>query len=402
MNGSTAAIQLGEYGDRGRSGRASIVLLGTMSIVALVAMFAIEKTRFLLLRLELQNSVDACALAAVQDLVSDSRLLGDSAAVPPLLDSSLATAVQYGVLNPANGQTLLIQQGAPGHYGDDVVFGSFDFTNREFLPLNAAPGAVELLNVNAVRVIGEQSRSRGTLPGRDSFGYLHVPTPDVAAGCIAALDDRISGFRPVSGRAVPLVPLAILSDLPGSNPISWQYQVRPDVGIDNWEFVPGTSAHFESGSDGLPEVTLVCGENAVPLAIGSSALADFLRQCSDGVAVGDLALSGGELLSGAEVPIQGSISTTSGDPDLATVLADLRDSAQPRIWPLYRVTGAAAGHVIVVNFVAARVVSVDAGNATTPVSFLLQPCMVHEPTSIVAGAVIAEHNPYIRKGRMVY
>lgn len=402
MNGIMAAIQFREYSERGRSGKASIVLLGTMMIVALVAMFAIEKTRFLLLRLELQNSVDACALAAVQDLVSDSRLLADSTSIPPLLTSSLTTAIQYGVLNPANGRTLQIQQGAPGHYADDVVFGNFDFTSRDFLPLSATPGAVELLNVNAVRVIGEQSRLRGTLPGRDSFGYLHVPTPDVAAGCIAALDDRISGFRPASGRAVPMMPLAILSDLSGSNPISWQYQVRSDVGIDNWDFVPGASAHFESGTDGFPEVTLVCGENASPLAIGSTARADFLRQCSDGIAIGDLASSGGEFLSGTQVSIQGSISTTSGDADLAAVLADLRDSAQSRIWPLYRVAGAPAGNVMIVSFVAARVVSVDAGNATTPVSLLLQPCMVYEPSSIVAGALTADHNLYIRKGRTVY
>jgi hypothetical protein len=295
--------------------------------------------------------------------------------------------------------------------------------------------------LNAVRVTARRTRERGNPAGTYFARLFGLPQADVSAAATAVLDRHVVGFRPAGRIPVPLAPLALLSD--PDKPRSWESQVEKPLAQP--EPRPGDRFRYDRAGrrflavpgeapvgDGLCEMEVrlpLEGQaldlddadeaNACLLQIGEPAWDVLCRQLAGGVTATDLANRAGQLRleTDAHYPqprlfLPGSqLGPAAGSAELTQVLGalqTLRQTAEPRIWPLFHERHAdgveGQGTVVVVGFVAARVVQAQlAAEGTGPdqrtqLALILQPCQAVANAALTDAA--AAINPYVSKPRL--
>lgn len=408
---------------RRRPGNLTLLLLLVLMLLLAAFAVAVNVARLWAVRVELQGATDAGSLAAAEVLVSDDLLRNDATVLQPLLDSARAEADTFARQNPVSGRTLALDPNAANFTDGDIVFGTLDnpFSKNFTAVIDVNdPTVTPVPLINAVRVRGVLARSRGNAPGLIFGNFTGVGSAEVQTASTVMLDRDVVGFVPLGTQPVRLAPVALLADYTAVDSRSWQYQVESRKGVDQYTF-DRTANTFVGGADGLYEFQAVYATDLTQLAlanvqllfIGTSDIAGLSKQLQSGVTVDQLTTFGGQFVLDA-ANNQLSVPAKQVGPDdsggelttLHNALEQLRQSAEPRIWPLQRGFDAIKNQSLVCGFVAARVVSVDPVVSGQPLTFRLQPTMISTATAVtdytrrgVGGVPLV--NPYVCKVRFV-
>ena len=402
---------------QGRPASITPLLLPVLMVLLAASVVAINHARLVTVRTELQVCADAASLAGGMTLVSDDLLRGNPASLPALLDRCRDQAVKYAGLNPVLGAPYVLDRNPMNYTNGQLIFGTLD--NPQATTFYAAQNVSDTTNtglakINAIRVNPRLTQAGGNAVPLFMGQLVMQSTADVQAAATVMLDRDVIGLRPVVQLPLPLAPVAFLADYSGTNPFSWQAQVEIIKTNDKWAFTNGA---FVSGSDGLYEFNavlktdvtdskLAAAANVALLYLGTTNITDLSKQLTAGVTPAQMP-TGGLVLEAKtnNVTVQGTNQVTFSDATtLYNALDALRQSAQPRIWPLYAT--ASSTQVTLNGFVAARVVNVNAAIGNTPLTFTLQPTMQSNAAVVtdvtrrgVNGVPIV--NPYVCKVRVV-
>lgn len=330
-------------------------------------------------------------------------------------------------LNPNDGTKAPF---APlANYADgDIVYG---FMNNPFIrTYNTAyigdpcpsPATdctyVPVYNINVVRVEGYRTTTyRDAAQTPTLTGPVHVAgLPlvqlnyfDLYDFSTAMLDQDVYGFQPLfTNTTIPVIPIAIRSLItptntpfaltnPATTAQTWEDQIGPPYENDNLTYVPSSNS-FVAGADNLPEITLILSTssaygNATPISIGTTTIngsaPSIVSQVTNGIGNPELTGFGGSLqLAGLSAPypntlpvgiINGPDTSDSSDFNaLSTALQNL--VGQQHIWPLYSGYNSGMSQVLIVGFVAARLIDVQVSG--TSMQIRLQATYIHAPTAL--------------------
>ena len=197
------------------------------------AALAIDSGRLYVARGELQNTVDASALAAARALLTvDSQT--DN--IPQIWADGYTHASTIGAMFEVTGQPVTVERG-------HVIFGRLNTPDNLSEPLSTGT-----TDYNAVRVFVR--RSEGSPDGPVALTISQVfgnSEADVSASAVAHLDDHMSGYRPpVDGSGGALIPMTVeetifeTQSVSGNDDFAWNEEGRT----------------VESSGDGVPEIIL--------------------------------------------------------------------------------------------------------------------------------------------------
>jgi hypothetical protein len=231
-----------------------LALLASLGIIAL----AINYTRLWTIRVEMQSAADAAALACADTLVGDDLLRGTPSALPHLIQTASAQAIQYAANNAVLGQPFVLLPNPDNLANGDIVFGTLDRPRGSTFAVAANvsdPTNTALATVNAVLINARLTRARGNAPSLLLGGLLGIASVDIHAASAAMLDRDVIGFRPLGQQPLKLAPLAIFSDPTGKDSKSWQYQIEEKNAPDNYRYDAATHMFvLDAAGDGLPEM----------------------------------------------------------------------------------------------------------------------------------------------------
>lgn len=384
------------------------------------------------------HTTDASALAAARTLVSDELLRGriynniagiNDPPTPTLLTRATDNAIRFGEYNYVNKQKITFVANPTNAASGDIVFGFIDHFAYQaaVIPADLTPGPTYVDNVkgiNAVQVVMRKVNADGIT----IFGPLKI---NLVQGATAILDGDVVGFRPLfDTQFLPIIPFGITST-------AWTGPIGTGT-PDNFTYDTTTNT-FVAGPDGLPEITvrivadpspsvIIIGDaDTFPLTIGTVSAAGITNQVTAGVSKTeyDNFVTGYglfELTGGPSATLSIPATKYYDNAEHANLLAAFQGLVPngttslglPRVWPL--VTGAPSGAptmATATNFVAARVVSANAGMATASdgmnstsvnaIDIVLQPTMLESPTTVTDFARrsnVSGPNPYIAKVRL--
>lgn len=386
-----------------RPGAVTVGVLLLLPVLFLVVVLAIYATELVRVRSAMQVNADAAALAGAAALIDDARLLGDSFAMPILLQKARDAAAASARENIVGGKGIdLRPPGADDKEGEaDLEFGRRASPADPFVPVRAAHGASAVATINAIQVTSRRTAKHGDpmMLLRGPF-LSRVPT-DIDARATALIERDIIGIRPQPGIRAPLVPIALLSDPDGDDKRSWEYNTAK--GQDEWAVSrKGPRPTPVGGSDGLREMTAVIGgkqANAVLLALSPGSEDALARQLREGVSGQELEGHGGELVpddkEGLAVPLHpGAVGE-----GFAEALLAAKGQGDARIFPLYRKSG--DGSAVLSGFVAARIMEARQ-EEDGPLVLVLQPAMRSTPSAVTGSSRgrKASASPYIARVRL--
>jgi len=373
--------------------RVAAISVATLVMIPMLLLLAGLAVYVCLLRnshTETQTGADAAALAAALALATDELLVeNDTTRTEARLARSRGAALLLSQANSAGGQGLHFD---PDH---DVVFGRLDhfgLHSGKFDPFDPTSDAGNGNRINAVRVVVRRGAVRAPLGGS-------TPDKDVLAGATAMLDWSVVGFRPKDETPLPLIPVAVFTDHVGKVPHGWDGRLRAArfTGGDTMAFDAETR-RFSPGSDGIPEVAVIIGTRdktderhappAVFTQIGTDSFAETVEQVHSGTHRKYLEKKFGtdhtlgvdntlHLPGTPDCPRLGS----EGRQQLDRAFRALRDSGEPRIWPLFADASSDSGTVQVSGWMAARVVAVSAAHGGG-IKLVLQPTVVCHPAVV--------------------
>jgi hypothetical protein len=396
-------------------------MLGLLAAFA----FAVNNGRLATIRIEMQGTADAAALAAAETLVGDDLLRGDPKALPQLLLTSSSQATLFAGLNLVKGKPFALQPNPTNLADGDIIFGTLDRPRGTPFVLAANvqdPTNTALAEINTVQVKARLTRQRGNAPNMVFAPFIGLSSANVRTVAAAMLDRDVIGFRPLGQQPLKLAPFALFSDPTGSDPKSWQNLIEEKNGPDAYRYDAALQTFVQdSQGDGLREFAAVmaldasqaASANVSLLFIGFDDASGAGQQLTAGITPDRLASLGGQLvldrqdnhltMTGRGVgPAANSTALTA----IQQGLQQLRQTAQPRIWPLY-CGFSDSNQPVLCGFVAARVVTVAGVDPNEPVfRFTLQPTMISTATAVtdanqrgVGGVTVV--NPYICKVRLV-
>lgn len=337
---------------------------------------------------EMNAAADASARAAARTLVTDDLLRTDTRLEQRRSDAR-RKAVSIAGMNYVAGRPMEL---SPNANDGDVLFGTRVF--------NQQAGESRFIQVEGeartVRVSTKRMKSRNNPIARFFNGFSKKADVDLVKSCEVTADNRLVGVRPLDGLAAPMLPLAILkADAAGLRKDVWDAAIKARRGGDEYGWNSETG-RITKGGDGIPEIVLNTkkerGDGAEPtvqlvdLGNGLSP-AGINRQIREGLAAEDLKRWEGELRLQTGVELK---SRARFDQSIASTLK--ATAGEPRICLLYEPRNAAAGsaagstgdgdgRVLATRFVAARVMSVTAGEEGSQ-RIVLQPCVLVTPTAV--------------------
>jgi hypothetical protein len=399
-----------------------VLFLIALPMLVLVLLMALHTGQLEQSRGEVQQVADAAALAGALTLVDDATLLPDGGkAMPALLQRCRGEALRLARANPVLGSPTDLDPNHNNAEDGDIVFGLID-TPGQGQPQPADLAQLDQLRlINTVRVNAVRSRERGNPLQLIGGTWLNGRSGDLTRTATAFLDRAVIGFRQVGDRPIPLVPIALLSDL--HDEASWEQQVELRKGPDNFrcEREPDYRVIFdENQGDGLHEMLVHLhgkhGErpnhalNCLVLHLGSPSGMELARQVREGVRTADLQALGGELVLGPDnrLPVPGDLVGPAGDSaafgQLLGALEELREQGEVRAWPLFHPHATEEhGRPILCGFVAARVMAVEAEKSS--LHLVLQPACLSSASVVTRSAnedaAAPLRNPYICKVRLI-
>jgi hypothetical protein len=393
---------------RPRRGAVALIVVVSLVVILMLVALAVDYAGLWEARGALENAADAAAHSAAGALVDDRALLANPAVQVALIQNARAEAVAYAASNLVLGQPLFLDPNLTNDPAGDLVFGFVDLAGGTgFLAAGdvSDPTNPNVLAVNAVHVVARRTRARGNPAGLRLGQWLGMPSADVLAAATAVLDRDVIGFRATTGQPLPVVPIALLSDPSGANPLGWEAQAAN--GPDVFRFDP-VSKTFSAGSDGLREVQVQLTQNGCLLEAGVVTVADAAAQVVAGIqpaqAPDGIVLGPDNHLPVLSFPGCGPAPDTPEAALLRLALTQLQATGDIRVWPLYQSAG--GGVAVLTGFVAARVASVAPQMAGQPITFTLQPGQLATASAVTDAARrgaggINVVNPYVCKIRLV-
>ncbi len=216
-----------------------ILLVFVLGIVAL----AVDVGYLQVAKVQLQQSADAAALAAVSELVDNEAL----STTPDLTDeiaSARNLAVEYAGANKVGQSKPLVDPNVSNDPSGEVVIG--------YLPNPSNPSATMDLSqrqrFNAVRVTVQRTASRNGEVGMHFPRIFGIESEPVQATATAAVVREVKGFQaPSDGSNLPILPFALDAE-------TWD-DMLAGGGEDQWSWDPVNQLLGKS-QDGLREVNL--------------------------------------------------------------------------------------------------------------------------------------------------
>lgn len=236
--------------------------------------------------------------------------------------------------------------------------------------------------------------------------------------CTVYLEHSPGAFRAGAGQSIPILPFAICDDLSGTDsgpavqtPGYWTSSVESGKGQDMFSWNAETH-QFESGPDGLPEVTVTIYSTTsvgnldafIPISfsndksnVGGSRIPEWIRNGLTGDNLRSMGLS--------ELAFPGSVPATTLTPrDLLNCRTALQEkSGEACLIPLCSALPATTEltSITLKRPVAARVVQVS--NSTSgSLKVILQPCVIATSTAVTATTPDAAVNRYVYSVRPAY
>jgi hypothetical protein len=445
-------MRVTRLGPGARRGAITLAWLVCYSVLLIVLLWAAQQLSWRShARAELQNADDAAAHAAARALVTEAAFALDygssSSSVVPidrtsLINSARAAGERLAGLNRVLGRPLLLKDNPDNLTDGELYAGTLDSpTSRTFIGLANVGFDPFHPDLNAVRVKAHRNRvgaSSTYFIDRDVVGFRLKPPP------------ASSPLFP----AIPLVPIAILSDpcapsnnVPacweGKDKSTWEGAIMGRKGDDHWSLDASGRPVHAAGGDGIKEITVTLGEQEQPQGkhhhhhngrlvyfdsskVGSldTLLAqiqngvtyrnlpanngqlpgEFLLNVGDGVPPGARSAANAATLATGALPAGGAGLLATGNPQQST--AGLQGIlGQPRVWLLY--SGIHSGSpptVNVVGFVVARVMNVTADRGA--VRIILQPSVLVTSTAVTDWTLRnlgprSLYNPYVARLRFV-
>jgi hypothetical protein len=412
-----------------RPGAASVYLIVAVPVLLLAIVIALNAGYLVETRTTLQNSADAAALAAALALVDDRTLGGSPGAMPDLIAEATAEAQAYARVNPVLDEPVIIKPNPDNNPDGDIVFGALDRPrDSNFVIFDPVRDAEDLGLINTVRIRARRTQAHGDPAVVVGGPFLSLRPFDVVNIATATIDRDVIGFRPHGRVPIPMVPIALRSDLTALERSSWEFQVERHGGEDRWRF--DRESHVavpDAQGDGLFEMKVVLGAragqagrgagprrgrrpNGCVLQIGVGDLGGVADQITAGISPQQLEQFGGELVLFKDnkpliVP-GGLVGEGEGELELLQALEQLRREGTPRVWPLFAAFDPESGMPVLTGFVAARVVQVGSSQGgNNEWSFAVQPCAMSTVTAVTdperRGEGGATPNRYVCKVRLI-
>lgn len=305
---------------------------------------------------ELRTAADAAALAAAHAWAEKLAASAPPGLSPEARQEVYQEAARY-VAEHAGSVPLCLLPNPDNDVLGDVVFG-FYHRSSGFTPARQQELASPWLNAVRVTVCrdGRHGNAAGLVFG-PLFGWSAA---EVHVSAVAVLERHILGFQCTDGQAIPVVPIAILSDPSGQAPDCWEAQVaQADFpgGLDQDTATPATvrirlflspsTASLAAVGLGAevpgPSPSAVTG-NACVVQIGTQNWSEAVRQMATGIWPQDLAGDdfAGRLVIDPAAGFRPVLAWTSAPglnerelADLWAALSGLQQRGEVRIWPLY-------------------------------------------------------------------
>src|SRR5262245_12703969 len=367
-----------------RRGTVAPFLIISMSVFLAAFALAVNKGWLWSVREELKSAADAAALGAMQAFVDDDLLRGDTSRLAELTTRARQSAGQLAQNNLVRGHPLQLLDNPQNDPNGDVNFGAVS------TPRSGDFAAVHNLDshsqsfINAVVVNARLTRKRGTAPGLIFGVFAGHSTVDTQATSSVVLDRAFRGFHSLYCN-LPVDPIALWSDVTGTDVRSWENQVVLKNGPDVNRFDKSLQTFItDPAGDQIHELSVAYATkddqlaiaNSVILHVGTSDVQRIAAQIRDGLTKADFDNFGRKLVLHETDALD--VSGQQFGPDAAQraiqamvdSLVELKSQAAVRIWPLY--SKLVLGQAHLTGFVAARVISVVPPTPDTPLTFTVQ------------------------------
>jgi hypothetical protein len=386
------AVKTTQQYDR-RGAVVGLLLMGLVFLTGFAAL-AVNVAKLQHVQTQLRAACRSAALAGAAELLDEGCLYG----APTQADdvwSAREAARFYAARNIVEGLPLQLDANLKNDPKGDLVVGWIDPAGPVGqllqLPTDSHP-----LEVNTVRVTARMGRNVADRVTLWFGGLVGLSSFDIAAQAQASIDRRIVGFKPEPGVKVPLVPLVADYE-------DWctAATVKADPEVNDLYFVNPLTETVTAGADGIPEMTLICGNTTstagipcAPLALLDPLNLSYISsvRCREGLSADDLQGYGGQLVigpGGCPVSIEKNLPE-----DLPYGLMDIVGRA--RAWPL-GAPGTQSGSVNLIGFGAARIVAVRPVDNSQNNAWEI----VVQPTTLACSQAVAVPgavpNPWIAK-----
>ena len=365
--------------------RASVTVLTGVSMTVLLgfAALTIDVGMLYNVRVELQRTADAAALAGASKLLDDDLLKGGSN-VSDVLQAAQQAAQSITALN-------LVQNASPQVIAADIRAGYLNNMNN----LSEAINFNSPTQYNTVQVtVRRDGSANGPVPL--IFGRIFgLNSANVTATAAAAYKGKVVGFQATSqtGNA-KLMPFAL-------SVYAWTQLLAQSGGLTDEYSYDSDNHTVASGSDGIFEINLYPSDETGQLPpgnfgtvdIGSSSnnstqhLSDQIRY---GITADDMSYYDGKLQLGEDgtLMLTGSTISLTGDTGLsAAIKDDLKFIiGKSRAIPLFnQVIGPGNNSVFtIVGFAGIRIVDVKLTGPESKKRVLIQPALVVDDTVITS------------------
>jgi len=376
-----------------RQGLTTPLVVGALLVAMCGLALILDRMWLEATRLELHTAAEAAALAGARELASDQRLRPDVDG-QQLSDDATQSAVFASLANRAAGQPVQIAE-ADITFSDTAAASTSDAglaTDQASLP-------------DLIRVQAHRTRFRGNPVALFISQLTRQPYGDAVGQAAAKIDAHVIGLRPVSGSAIPALPLAIWKlDPTGQRTDTWQAAIEQRKGRDDYGYDAATGS-VTTGGDGLPELTLKSARRDGPVSVANLQLLDIgthfdepklQRQIRTGWLPEDLTNWNGEFRLTTAAKSSDSL-TLSGMPYLESGDRDAFDEVvgAARVALIYD-SAAAAEHARVqqvqcTRMVAIRVLQVQ-DQADGSCQMIIQPAVLATRTALVDPAQSAEES----------
>ena len=365
----------------------AVAFVAVMSTVLIgCAALAIDVGMLYNVRVELQRTADAAALAGASKLLDDDLLKGGSN-----ISDEILAAQQMAKANAALNK---VQNASPQVASADIRAGYLNNPSNLSEAINfSSPTQYNTLQVTVRR----DGSTNGPVPL--IFGSIFtLSSVNVTATAAATYKDGVVGYQVTSktGNA-DLLPLALHVNM-------WIQLLAQTGGVtDNYTYDSDTGA-VTSGSDGIHEVNLYPGGGTGQLPPGNfgtvnigpsyNSTSHLSSQIRYGVTADDLSYyDGGKLQLGADGTL-----ILSGDTGMSTAMKD--DLAaiigKPRAIPLFNLVTDPGNNAMftIVGFAGIRIVSVDLTGPEDSRKVMIQPSFVVDDSVITTTGSGSSHFVY--------
>ena len=374
---------------RERKALAALLFALLLPLFIGITALSIDSGVVCLARAQLSTAADAAALAAAQQLASDSRLTG-AADMTSLITLANNQAVTLAGSNKVLGQSVSVVGNASNSAGGDVLVGYLDPTNAYSTSMTTAAASSQLFN--AVRVAASRSTTRtGVVPAFFSSLMGNQGTSVSVTSTALAWNYSIAGFTSTNNLSAKMLPIVL--DSTTYNAMMAGVGTTTGAATDQYTWNPATQT-VTSGPDGVPESVLypvVSGNpgnwGTIKVGVSNNSTSTLNDQILNGISPSQLATFPGGVIALDTTLTPPSI-TFSGNPGISAGIKSSLTSiiGDPVTIPIYDQTGGNGNNAWyrVIAFAGMRIMAVNfQGN---PKYVVIQPALVNDATAIRGAA----------------